>query len=273
MTTIRAHTLAPGAPGGPLVALVHGLEDTWVSWRPLAAELDPSWRVVALDLPWRAGNDYHWRHLPLGHWLGEGLDVLGDEPDLMVAHSFGANAALQLACAYNRRPGRAAVLLCPMYRERRHPVTWRTFDRARAVFVENIRESLLARMGQRVGLMDASVLENMIGLVVDRVGPFGFLTMFEQLVASAHLPLEKIDVPTLVLAGGADHTLSPETVIALANGIPGAWPRIVDEYDHFCHVRHAAGVAAQVSSLVDGIGATTRTAGEFDDRDLARRSA
>jgi pimeloyl-ACP methyl ester carboxylesterase len=274
VTGTSVHTLTAGRPDGPLVVLVHGLEDTWAGWRPLAAQLDPGWRVVALDLPWRAGNDYQWRYRTLGQWLGEGLDLLDSEPDAMIAHSFGANAALQLACAYGRRPGRALGLVCPMYRELRHAVTWRTFDRARAIFVENIRESLLARMGNRVGLMDASVLANMVDLVVDRVGPFGFLTMFEQLVASAHLRLETVDVPTLVLAGGADHTMSPATVTALATGIPGARLRIVDEYDHFCHVRHAAGVAAQVTDLVGTVRDisstdTIWTAGETDDRDVA----
>lgn len=263
MSQVAAHTLSPGAPGGPLVVYAHGLEDTWRSWRPMARQADPRWRQVALDLPWRPGNDYTWRYRASGKWLGDGLDLVDATPDVLVAHSFGANATLQLLCAMDRRPGRAVALVCPLYRQPAHQVSWRTFDRSRAVFVEHIREGLLARMGERAETIEPSVLGNMIDLVIDRVGPAGFLTVFDQFVASGYLPLDKVDVPALVLAGGGDPTLSRETVTELAQSIRGATLRIVDEYDHFCHVRHASGVVHEVADLVSAARTTTRTAGDL----------
>lgn len=253
MSGWRARTLAPGTPGGPLVVLAHGLEDSWASWQPLAAELDPDWRLVALDLPWRAGNDYRWRHRQPGQWLGDALDLVGAVPDALVAHSFGANATLELLCAHDQRVGRTVALVCPLYRLPRHPVTWRMFDRSMATFVEHIREGLLARLGGRADGMDRSVLETMMDLAQDRVGPSGFLTVFQQFTASADLPLGTVELPTLVLAGGADPTLSREAAVALADAMPGATVQIRDDYDHFCHVRHARGVAAQVSDLVEAV--------------------
>ncbi|MFF5207127.1 alpha/beta fold hydrolase [Streptosporangium sp. NPDC000396] len=262
-STVKAHTLASGVPGAPLVVFAHGLEDSWSSWLPLAAELDPDWRLVALDLPWRPANDYRWRTRPAGQWLAEGLDLLGAVPDTLVAHSFGANAALELLCALDPRPGRAAALVCPMYRPPHHPVTWRMFDRSRSTFVQHIRDGVRARMGVRAESTDPGVLETMMDLALDRVGPSGFFAVFEQFAASADLPLGNVGLPTLVLAGGADPALSREAATTLAGGMPGAEIRIHHDYDHFCHIRHARGVAAQVADLVDTARATTRTAGEL----------
>ncbi len=261
MTGVVAHTLAPGVPGAPLVAFAHGLEDSWTSWMPLAAELNPDWRLVALDLPWRPGNDYSWRGRSPGHWLGDGLDMLDTTPDALVAHSFGANAALELLCRFDSRPGRAVALVCPMYRRPSQPVTWRMLDRSRSMFVQHIRDSVRARMGARADSIQPDVLATMMDLALDRVGPVGFLTVFNEFVASGNLRLDNVETPTLVVAGGADATLSHADATALADRMPGASLRFHHDYDHFCHFRFARGVAAQVIDLVDAATATSNTVG------------
>jgi pimeloyl-ACP methyl ester carboxylesterase len=259
---LTVRTLAPGAPGAPVVAFAHGLEDSWTSWQPVAGALDPAWRLLALDLPWRPGNDYRWRRRAAGAWLGQALDLIDTVPDVLVAHSYGANAALDLLCELDPRPGRAVALVCPLYRLPRHPVTWRMFERARAMFVENIQEGLRARIGVRAATMEPDVLETMLDVAVDRVGPSGFMSVFEQFAHSAHLPLGNVRLPTLVLAGGNDPTLSPEAAAELRAGMPGAELRFHDEYDHFCHIRHATSVAAHIAELVTACTATPR-AGEL----------
>ncbi|MGI8665935.1 MAG: alpha/beta fold hydrolase [Jatrophihabitans sp.] len=254
---VRAHTLAPGTPGGLLVVLAHGLEDSWTSWWPLAAELNPDWRLVALDLPWRPGNDYRWLTHSAAHWLGDGLDLLGARPDLLVAHSFGANATLNLLCQQDLRPGSAVALVCPVYRQPKHQVTWQVFERARSIFIEHVREGLRARLGERAELLEPDVLEAMMEMAPHRVGPSGFLTVFQQFIASADLPLSEITVPTLLVAGGADLTLSRRAARALGDRIPGAEVRVNDDYDHFCHIRHARGIANQVATFVEAARAAT----------------
>lgn len=249
-TELSVHTLAPGAPGAPVVVFAHGLEDTWACWRPLAQVLDPDWRLIALDLPWRAGNDYRWRRQPAGHWLGAALDLLGTVPDLVVAHSYGANATLELMCALDPRPGRAAALVCPLYRLPRHPVTWHMFERSRATFVQHIKDGLRVRIGLRADTLEPDVLQAMLNVAVDRVGPSGFLAVFEQFAQSANLPLDNVRLPTLVLAGGNDPTMSPEAASALGAAMPGADVHIYDHYDHFCHIRHARGVAERITEMV-----------------------
>jgi pimeloyl-ACP methyl ester carboxylesterase len=260
---VTTHTLSPGAPGGPLVALVHGLESAWTSWLPMAVELNPDWRLVALDLPWRPGNEYRWGARSAGEWLGEALDLLDATPDALIAHSFGANATLELLCGYDPRPGRAVTLICPFYRLPHEAVTWRMFDKARGTFIKHMRDGLRARMGARAGVMDSGVLETMMDGAINRVGPSGFLTAFQEYTASANLALGNVGVPTLVVAGSADPTLSREAALTLVGGMPGAVVRINQGYDHFCHVRHARGVAAQVVDFVDAVRTPTRTVGDL----------
>ncbi|MGC5032719.1 alpha/beta fold hydrolase [Micromonospora sp. DT229] len=247
---VSLHTLRPGTPGGPLVVFAHGLEDPWTTWRPLAAELDPTWRMVALDLPWRSGNDYRWGHRPAGDWLGDGLEQLGVRPDVLITHSFGANAALTLLCARDPRPAPAVILVCPLYRQPQHSVTWDMFDQARVTFVRHIREGLRARMGARVDALDPDVLEAMGEAAIDRVGPAGFLTVFQQYIASAQLRLSNVAVRTFLLAGAADPTLSPVAARALAAEVPGMNLQVEEEFDHFCHVRQARRVADSVTAFV-----------------------
>lgn len=260
-STVELRSLAAGRPGAPSVVFAHGLADAWTCWGPLAAELDPGWRAVALDLPWRPGSDHRWRSRPAGHWLREGLGLLEAPPDLLVAHSLAGTATLELLCTLDPWPARAVALVCPLYRRPGGAVSWRMFDRSRSTFVQHVRDGVQARIGARAGGGDPAVLAAMVDRALDRIGPAGFLAVFEQFVASAELPLERVEPPILVLAGGADPTLSRAAATALGAAIPGAEVRFHADYDHFCHVRHAGAVAAQLRELLT-TGATRREAGQ-----------
>lgn len=243
--------LAGGPPNAPLAVLAHGLEDSWRTWQPLAAVLDRTWRVAALELPWRPGTDYGWRHRPPEDLLTEAIAAVDSPIDLLVAHSYGANAALQLLCR-GRLRAVCVALVCPLYRPPGLAVTWQVFERARAAFEQHIRASLCCRLGARLASTPGDVLEAMISKALDRVGPAGFLTVFEQFVASAALPLDQVTTPAMVLAGSADPTLTPAAARALAQRLPNAHLVIDDRYDHFCHVRHPAAVAAQLTGFAAG---------------------
>lgn len=260
--TTKVHVLSRGRPGAPLVVFAHGLEDSWASWHSMAKQFDPDWRLLAIELPWRAGNDYEWRTRRPGEWLGDGLDLIGTVPDVLVAHSFGANAALELMCAFDPRAGRSAALLCPLYRLPHLPVTWRMLDRSRTSFVENIREGVRARLGSRVDALSPALLDTMIEMAVDRVGPAGFLTVFDQFVNSANLALGGVELPTLVIAGDSDPNTSGEVAAELAAGMPGAGVFVGEGFDHFCHIRRAADVAGRITRLVGTVHTPIRTAGQ-----------
>lgn len=258
---VEVHQLRRGEPGGPDVVLVHGLEDTWSSWRPLARLLDGRWRVTALDLPWRAGNDYRWRagDSPAG-WLAAGLDALGGPVDAVVAHSFGANATLELMAARDHRiRGAAAVLVCPLYRPPAVRVTWEVFDRARATFERHIRDGVRARLGTRATILEQDVLKGMGDKAIDRIGPRGLLAAFDCFVTSTDLRLDAVAQRALVLAGGADRSLPAAAARALAARIADAAVEVAEGFDHFCHVRRPKLVADHVRRFL-------RVAAAVDER-------
>ena len=241
--------IAAGRPGAFSVAFAHGLEDSWESWLPMAARLSPDWRTVALDLPWRPGNDYRWRRRPSASWLGAELDRLDRRPDLLVAHSYGANALLELLCAGDPRVPEQVVLICPLYKPPDVTVTWSLFDRARRAFERHIHDSLRSRLGARLSTLDPEVVDLMIAKATDRIGPAGFLAVFEQFSSSASWDLSRIRARVLVLAGGSDPTLSPAAARTLTGGIAGARLSIDADHDHFCYVRRPDEIAATVRAF------------------------
>ncbi|WP_020519556.1 alpha/beta fold hydrolase [Catelliglobosispora koreensis] len=253
MTGLACRELAPGQPGGRLAVLAHGLEDSWESWLPLAKQISPQWRLVALDLPWRPGNDYQWRRRSSSALLADALDLVGQRPDLIIAHSYGANALLELLSIGDPRTSQAAALICPLYRPPEVAVTWKIFDRSRSAFEKHIKDSLLSRLSGRAERIGADVVENMIGKAIDRVGPAGFLAVFDQFVSSAAVALGEISASVLVLAGGADPTLSPQAATSLARRIPHASLLIDDEYDHFCYVQRPGEVADRIIRFADAL--------------------
>ena len=235
--------------GQAALVFVHGIEDSWQSWRPLVGHLDPPLRCIALDMPWRAGNDYRWRRQRSpGGWLEDALRDLDGQPDVLVGHSFGAGAVLELLAAGTKI--RAATLISPTYRPPDLDLTWRVFDRSRAHFESQIRQGLLLRLGSRANVIDPGLRDAITDKAFDRIGPAGFLTVFDQFAASGDLDIGSIEVPTLVFCGQADPTLSQRGADALAELMPSATVVREEGFDHFCHLRQAAAVAARLSSFL-----------------------
>lgn len=242
-------------PDAPLLVLVHGMEDGPQSWRPLAHLLGRRWRTRALDLPWRAGNRYEWRRRGSpGGLLAQALAALGEPATVLIGHSFGANAVLELMADAAVRPvvprPRAAVLTAPFYRPPELTVTWELFDRSRENFERQIRAGITARLGHRQGRVDADLVTTMADKAIARIGPVGFLSVFDQFVASGELSLATVDVPTLVLGGRGDPSLGSRRSAALEAAMPAATVVIDEHYDHFCHLHQPREVAYRITEFL-----------------------
>lgn len=264
--TAQGHLVQEGAEGAPSMVLVHGMEDSWASWRPLVAALGGRWRVTAMDLPWRASNGYAWRQDgSAGDWLARGLAALDRSPDVLVGHSFGGNAVLEVLACADTPPAGAGVLIAPNYRPPDWTVTWHMFDASRRLFDEVIREGMVQRMGRRAAETAPDVLESMLGKMVDRLGPMRFLALFDGFVSSADLPLEKVDVPTLVLAGTDDPTVSGGRAQLLAERLGRGRSVLDDTLPHLAHharpetvARHLLGFLAEVRPDLAGAAQVAR---------------
>jgi pimeloyl-ACP methyl ester carboxylesterase len=230
---------------GPVVLAAHGIEDGWRGWTAVARRLADRFRVVALDLPWRSGNDYRWHtEATPGEWLARALRLVDEPAHLMLGHSFGATATLELL-ATGHRP-EAAVLVAPFYRAA-HIVPERVRERSAAALRTTIRTGLRLRLHRAV---EPDVLDIMQRGLEDRLMPTVFPVFFDYFTGSGDLDLSDVDAPVLVLAGTTDPSLTPDRAAALGAAMPAATVRTHAHYTHFCHLEQAADVADEVADFL-----------------------
>ncbi|MFJ6074771.1 alpha/beta fold hydrolase [Streptomyces sp. NPDC093065] len=246
---VGVHRLTGG--GGPLVVAVHGAEGSWREWQPLAAAWPGRHRLVALDLPWRAGNDYGWelRGTP-GQWLGDAVDRLGEPVHAVLGHSLGGNAVLEWLCAPRGHEPAAAVLFAPFYR----PVT-DTVDAAlerefRAAFRVAVADGIRIALSTRAQRPDEQLFESIVDTALNRVGEHGLGVLFRQFVATGAFDLAGVRVPARVLVGETDPALIARRGAALAAAMPTAAVSYRPDYGHCFHISHADRIAAELAAFL-----------------------
>jgi len=242
---------SPGT-GRPVLA-VHGMEDSWRSWDPLARRLDGRYRFYALDMPWRTGNSYAWRKQgSAGEWLRRALTLLPEPVHTVVGHSFGANAVLDWLAAAAGGGALdgigAAVLVAPFYLPARSEVSE---DRSLQSFRAVIAHGLTAKLGSRMADLEPDIVLAMGDKLLERVVPLGFPVFFDAFVASGRLGLAGVTVPTLVLSGTDDDSLTADRAAGLAADMPATSVHQRSRYSHFCHLEQADEVAAEVGTFLD----------------------
>ncbi|MFJ6194937.1 alpha/beta fold hydrolase [Micromonospora sp. NPDC092111] len=238
-----------GPGDGPALVLAHGLEDSWHTWQPFVDALrgDLPFTPYALDLPWRAGAQYDWVHRTgPAALLRHALALLPEPPALLVGHSFGANAVLELLAEPDRPAPAGVVLLAPSFRPPDDPVTWRLFDRELARFRAVIGEGLRLRLGDRRRILDPDLVDTMVDKALDRVGPLGFVALLRQFITTADLGLDTVTVPTLVVTGALDPALAGARSEALRRAMPVASVHTRSDGGHFCHLEQPAAVTAEI---------------------------
>jgi pimeloyl-ACP methyl ester carboxylesterase len=110
------HVATRGPPDAPRILLSHGASANLRElWTPLADPLSADHRVIAFDRP-GYGHSARLKHaeaLALQARIAAGvLDLHGQAPALVIAHSLGAAVALRLAMDFPDRV-RALILLAP----------------------------------------------------------------------------------------------------------------------------------------------------------------
>ena len=104
--TVAVHMAGPA--GGPRLVIVHGTAAWGGFWRePSAVLAAKGWRVIAVDLPpfgW-SGHDPHERYdrISQAERLAAVIGATGTGPATVLAHSFGAGPATELALRHPTR--------------------------------------------------------------------------------------------------------------------------------------------------------------------------
>lgn len=244
---------ATGSKTGLAVAAVHGLEGTWASWAALADALGEEWDVHALDLPWRANNRYRW----LGQadpatWLRSIFQSLSVVPDVVVAHSFGASAVLELLSQWMISV-RAVVLVAPLYRPHDFVEEAGYLDEATARFRAVMRQGLVTQLGGRVEHLPGGVLDAMVHTLLKRAGPGAVQATIGMLQRMRVVELGQVGIPVLILHSPDDPVAPPEQVRELVARLPAVRLHQSTDFSHFCLVDRPRALAGAIRDFLAGI--------------------
>uniref|UniRef100_A0AAU2V764 Alpha/beta hydrolase n=1 Tax=Streptomyces sp. NBC_00003 TaxID=2903608 RepID=A0AAU2V764_9ACTN len=246
---VGVHRLTGGS--GPLVVAVHGAEGSWREWEPLAAAWPGQHRLIALDLPWRAGNDYGWdRQGTPGQWLRGAVDRLGEPVHAVLGHSLGGNAVLEWLCAPGGHDAAAAVLFAPFYRPVTDVVDAALEREFRAAFRVAVADGIRIALSTRIQQMDEWLFESIVDTALNRVGEHGLGVLFDQFVATGSFDVAAVRVPTRVLVGETDPALITRRGAALAAAMPAADISYRPDYGHCFHISHADRIADELAAFL-----------------------
>ncbi|MFE0799684.1 alpha/beta fold hydrolase [Streptomyces sp. NPDC058812] len=213
------------------VLLLHGLAGSTAVWRRFTELAGGELELWEAELPWAAHGDTRWSHDPDPvPWVAEALDAVPGQVDLLIAHSFAANAVLELLVSRPAgRPG-AVVLVSPFHRGTPEEFEWDTAVYYLHGFQRILDEGL--RVGSD-GRIPVELREAMALRVRDRIGPYGWMRFFDAYLRSPFLDTAAIGLPTLVVAGEHDFAARPADARALAGALPDARLRIFERSGHF----------------------------------------
>lgn len=239
-------------PGqGPALVAVHGIEDSWGIWRALAEQLS-GYRFYALQLPWRGGNSYAWRgEGSPGEWLSRALELVPERPAALLGHSFGANAVLEYLATCEGDSGiKAAVLAAPFYCPADFPMSRSVRRRSEGALRKVINQGVDIALGPRSATLDPDILAAMKQKASERTVTSGLPVFYREFEASGKFDLSRIEVPTLVLSGVDDESLTPMRAAALDRAMPAGTVRLRAIYGHFCHVMQAPELGREAGTFL-----------------------
>ncbi|EPH05547.1 hypothetical protein HMPREF1531_00976 [Propionibacterium sp. oral taxon 192 str. F0372] len=225
------------------ICLISGLGGSAGVWADVK-ELLSDCAVSIPDVPW-ASTASAWKYDPE---ITERFcrSQLAD-CDVLVAHSFAAVSVFNLLTGPNRPPPPAHVVLLSMfYASRAEHFDWSHFDRHRAAFPGVMADGLRA---ESQGRANPALLDRMAEVVVDAVGPLGWLRFYEAYHATWQgSPRALVNRLTLI-HGDADLSADPADSRALHAQVPGSILHIF-KGGHFPMVDTPEAVALAIRSAL-----------------------
>ena len=239
---------------GTPVILIHGLAASLHDWDDLVPELAANgYAGYALDLlghgdsPKPASRAYHIDWV-FEHFYGWMKSLRLTEPAILIGHSLGGRVALE----YARRVSawtRGLVLVNPFYSRRQLPLLIRkTYIRP------TLSERVIASVPEKwfrffVNASSAAIGHSVGSLrgLPERIREQTLLDYKRTAPGVYHIPsaimditneLPQVNVPTLVVWGDKDKTLSPSSFPALVNALPKARGEVLSA-GHVPHQSHA----------------------------------
>jgi len=251
---------------GPAVVLLHGQPGSRADWRRVVPLLEPDHTVLVPDRPGYGTTG--------GRALGfrsnasavvDLLDTQGVESAVIVGYSWSGGVALSAAISYPERvsglvlvasvrPGEAVgwadrVMAVPFVGEVLGSLTLGTTSRVlRMRRVQDLAERRLPRSARDTVRALAGATGALNGALVWRSFASEQRYLLEELGTLAG-DVAKINAPTVVLSGGADHVVPASVGARLAASIPGADFRLVRGAHHLLPFDHPEEIASAVRAI------------------------
>lgn len=234
------------------VGLIHGLGAGASVWDPLLSLLPPDVRPWVFRLPWDATDGYGWAlDGEPRQWLAQALSMVAETPEVLVAHSFGANVLLDYLSAGGVIPGLAGlVLLSPFYRASHDAVDWAALLHYVNEFSDVLRAGIVARQTSPPA---PDIVDGMAARVRDRISPYGWLSFFRLFAATPGLDLAAVDMPCLIIGGGTDTASYPDDCLQLAARLPRASATVLSDCGHFTMLDDPVALAGLVAGFLSDV--------------------
>ena len=271
---LRWHVQEFGAPDAPALLLVHGTGAATHSWRALAPLLAQGFRVVAPDLPGHGFTD----PLPPGRLslpgmagsLADLLGVLGLAPAVACGHSAGAALLVRLCLdariaprllvalngALTPFPGAASILFPSMARLLfLNPFTPRVFawtaDRPAV-------QRLIGGTGSRLDAPGLDLYRRLFRKPAHVAGALGMMANWDLAALDRDLP--RLATRTLLVVGGADRAILPDTAFTVRDRLADARVELIRGLGHLAHEEAPERVAALIAAEARAAGVETASA-------------
>ncbi|MGD0878672.1 MAG: alpha/beta fold hydrolase [Anaerolineales bacterium] len=232
------HYLDPNPSGNPTVLLLHGLGADGTSWSlQLPALSQAGFRPLAPDAPGFGGSPYDgggWNIRRVAGQMAGLLEELGSGPAHVVGLSMGGVIAQQFALDFPQLTKKLVLVSTFSVLRPQDLSGWAYFLRRAASFLVQGPVAQAQVVARRV-FPDPKdqPLREMYLAIVAHADPRAYRQAMAALgLFDSSKRLREISVPTLVVTGADDSTVSPARQKFLADGIPGARQVIIPNGGH-----------------------------------------
>ena len=239
MSTSDINGLAVEIDGqGPALLCIHGLGGSSNTWTPVMGAFE-GMRVIRPDLPGSARSPLGREALSIETYVDALAGVLAElEVDTLhiAAHSLGTIVAQHFAVAHPARV-KSLALFGPLAAP---PDAGRAGIRARAELarggdaaMQEIADAIVKGATSAQTKSDQAAVLALVRESVMRQPPEGYAQSCEALAGAQPAPVERLDVPALLVTGDQDGVAPPANVEALAARIAGSRRIVVADCGHW----------------------------------------
>lgn len=241
----KIHFLDPNPTGSPSVLLLHGLGADAASWTlQLPALTGAGFRSIAIDAPGFGKSPYDgrgWTIRRVASQVADLLEELGTGPVHLVGLSMGGVIAQQFAHDFPHLTQKLVLVSTfAVLRPENFSGWWYFLRRASTVLTRGL-EAQAHLVAERVFPgPDYAPLREMLVETISRADPRAYRSAMRSLgLFDSRKWLPRLQVPTLVVTGTDDSTVTPARQQLLVDGIPGARQVVIQKAGHAAPVDQA----------------------------------